>query len=119
MNANAPPYRIISLHIKLTLAFDFVVVSSEAREHRTKTTATAANLSPPPENLVVERMQGKNGSVKRVKSPITATSYSVATLQTATNSFSQDNLIGEGSLGRVYRAEFSNGKVVSHFLVFM
>ncbi|KAL1809145.1 hypothetical protein ACET3Z_026135 [Daucus carota] len=88
-------------------------VSSEAREHRTKTTATAANLSPPPENLVVERMQGKNGSVKRVKSPITATSYSVATLQTATNSFSQDNLIGEGSLGRVYRAEFSNGKLMA------
>lgn len=88
-------------------------VNSEAREHRAKTTATAANLSPPPENLVVERLQGKNGSAKRVKSPITATSYSVATLQTATNSFSQDNLVGEGSLGRVYRAEFSNGKLMA------
>lgn len=94
-------------------------MNSEAREHRAKTTATTANLSPPPENLVVERLQGKNGSTKRVKSPITATSYSVATLQTATNSFSQDNLVGEGSLGRVYRAEFSNGKVILHFLVFM
>lgn len=88
-------------------------VNSEAREHRAKTTATTANLSPAPENLVVERLQGKNGSTKRVKSPITATSYSVATLQTATNSFSQDNLVGEGSLGRVYRAEFPNGKLMA------
>ncbi|KAI8001484.1 Protein STRUBBELIG-RECEPTOR FAMILY 8 [Camellia lanceoleosa] len=31
----------------------------------------------------------------------------------ATNSFSQENLIGEGSLGRVYRGEFPNGKVVA------
>ena len=71
------------------------------------------DLKPPPaEKLMVERVQGKNGSVKRIKSPITATSYTVASLQTATNSFSQEFLIGEGSLGRVYKAEFSNGKVI-------
>ena len=28
-----------------------------------------------------------------------------------TNSFSQENIIGEGALGRVYKAEFPNGKV--------
>lgn len=94
------------------------VVNTEVQEHRIKPTATVADLRPPPsENLVIERMQGKNGSAKRVKSPITATSYSVAALQTATNSFSQENLIGEGSLGRVYRAEFPNGKVFFHFVV--
>lgn len=77
-----------------------------------KPTATVADLRPPPsENLVIDRMQGKSGSMKRVVSPITATSYTVATLQTATNSFGQENLIGEGSLGRVYRADFPNGKV--------
>lgn len=71
------------------------------------------DLKPPPaEKLMVERVQGKNGSVKRIKSPITATSYTVASLQAATNSFSQEFLIGEGSLGRVYKAEFSNGKVI-------
>jgi hypothetical protein len=43
--------------------------------------------------------------------PMTATSYTVAALQVATNSFSQDSLLGEGSLGRVYKAEFPNGKV--------
>ncbi|KAL3820751.1 hypothetical protein ACJIZ3_006656 [Penstemon smallii] len=79
-----------------------------------KSAATVSDLKPPPaENVTVERLQGKNGSLKRVKSPITASSYTVATLQTATNSFSQENIIGEGSLGRVYRAEFSNGKVMA------
>ncbi|KAL0321109.1 UNVERIFIED_CONTAM: protein STRUBBELIG-RECEPTOR FAMILY 8 [Sesamum radiatum] len=42
-----------------------------------------------------------------------ATKSSFAALQTATNSFSQENLIGEGSLGRVYRAEFPNGKIMA------
>uniref|UniRef100_A0A5B6ZV58 Protein kinase domain-containing protein n=1 Tax=Davidia involucrata TaxID=16924 RepID=A0A5B6ZV58_DAVIN len=88
--------------------------NTEMQEPRVKSMATVADLKPPPvEKLVVERMQAKNGSVKRVKSPITATSYTVASLQIATNSFSQENLIGEGSLGRVYRAEFPNGKIMA------
>lgn len=85
----------------------------EMQEQVSKPTAAVADLKPPPaENVTVERLQGKNGSLKRVKSPITASSYTVATLQTATNSFSQENLVGEGSLGRVYRAEFPSGKVI-------
>lgn len=47
------------------------------------------------------------------KSNIAATAFSVADLQAATNSFSQDTLIGEGALGRVYRAEFPNGQVLA------
>ncbi|KAK4386721.1 protein STRUBBELIG-RECEPTOR FAMILY 8 [Sesamum angolense] len=89
-------------------------VNMEMQEQRSKPTASVSDLKPPPaDNLTVERLQGKNGSVKRVKSPITATSYTVAALQTATNSFSQENLIGEGSLGRVYRADFPNGKIMA------
>jgi hypothetical protein len=38
--------------------------------------------------------------------------YTVASLQQYTNSFSQENLIGEGTLGSVYRAELPDGKVV-------
>ena len=82
--------------------------------------SAVTDLKPPPaEILVVDRIHGKNGSgsIKRIKSPITATPYSVATLQTATNSFSQEFLIGEGSLGRVYRAEFPNGKVTFFFFI--
>lgn len=81
-------------------------------EQRVKSVAAVTDLTPPPaEKLVIERV-AKSGSLKKIKSPITATSYTVASLQTATNSFSQEFLIGEGSLGRVYRAEFANGKVI-------
>ncbi|KAG0632415.1 hypothetical protein M758_1G326700 [Ceratodon purpureus] len=52
-----------------------------------------------------------SGTVNR--NNIAATAFSVADLQAATNSFSQDNLIGEGGLGRVYRAEFPNGQVLA------
>ncbi|CAL5345636.1 unnamed protein product [Camellia sinensis] len=91
-----------------------VSTDKEMQEQRMKSTATVAELRPlPAEKLMAERIQGKNGSVKRVKSPITAASYTVASLQTATNSFNQENLIGEGSLGRVYRGEFPNGKIVA------
>ncbi|MFS7950154.1 putative non-specific protein-tyrosine kinase RLK-Pelle-LRR-V family [Helianthus anomalus] len=45
--------------------------------------------------------------------PPDVTSFSVADLQLATNSFSADNLIGEGSIGRVFRAQFEDGKVVA------
>ncbi|KAK9706660.1 hypothetical protein RND81_07G142800 [Saponaria officinalis] len=40
-------------------------------------------------------------------------SFTVASLQQYTNSFSQDNLIGDGTLGSVYRAELPDGKVVA------
>ncbi|KAG6691637.1 hypothetical protein I3843_10G071600 [Carya illinoinensis] len=89
-------------------------VNTEVQEQRLKSMAAVTDLKPPPvENLMGERVQVKNGSVKRIKSPITATSYTVASLQTATNSFSQEFLIGEGSLGRVYKAEFPNGKIMA------
>ncbi|EYU33875.1 hypothetical protein ABFS82_08G152200 [Erythranthe guttata] len=89
-------------------------VDLEMQEQRPKPATSALDLKPPPaENVTVERLQGKNGSIRRMKSPITATSYTVASLQTATNSFSQENLVGEGSLGRVYRSEFSNGKIMA------
>ncbi|XP_010928423.1 protein STRUBBELIG-RECEPTOR FAMILY 8 isoform X1 [Elaeis guineensis] len=85
----------------------------EMREQRLES-ASVTSLKPPPvEKMMVEKVYGKNGSGKKPKVPITATSYTVASLQIATNSFSQDSLLGEGSLGRVYRAEFSNGKVLA------
>lgn len=43
--------------------------------------------------------------------PICAKLYSVAELQVATSSFSKDNLLGQGSLGSVYRAEVPDGEV--------
>ncbi|XP_074270153.1 protein STRUBBELIG-RECEPTOR FAMILY 8-like [Silene latifolia] len=89
-------------------------VNTEVQEQRVVGMPTIVDVkTPPPENVPVDKVYGKNGSLKRLKSPITATSYTVASLQTATNSFSQENIVGEGSLGRVYKAEFSNGKVLA------
>ncbi|XP_031397717.1 protein STRUBBELIG-RECEPTOR FAMILY 8 isoform X1 [Punica granatum] len=90
-------------------------VNTELQEHRVKpASASVIDLRPPPiEKLAAERVQGNNGSMKRVNPPITATSYTVAALQTATNSFSQESLIGEGSLGRVYKGELPNGKTAA------
>ncbi|XWS18170.1 hypothetical protein CRYUN_Cryun32bG0019400 [Craigia yunnanensis] len=83
------------------------------QEQRVKNVAAVIDLKPPSaEKLTVDRMS-KSGSLNRMKSPITATSYTVASLQTATNSFSQEFLIGEGSLGRVYKAEFPNRKTMA------
>ncbi|KAD4889441.1 hypothetical protein R6Q59_037201 [Mikania micrantha] len=74
---------------------------------------SSVNLKPPP----LERHKSFNNddiSAKPPKkAPTNAMSYSIADLQMATNSFSADNLIGEGSTGRVFRAQFEDGKVVA------
>ncbi|XP_063936273.1 protein STRUBBELIG-RECEPTOR FAMILY 8 isoform X3 [Daucus carota subsp. sativus] len=89
-------------------------VNNEGHEQRVKPTPTTLNLtSLSTENLLSHKMQGNNGSVNVVKSPVTATSYNIGSLQGATNSFSQEKLVGEGSLGRVYRGQFHNGKVMA------
>lgn len=53
----------------------------------------------------------KSISRKVSLSSITIPAYTVADLQVATGSFSPDSLIGEGSLGRVYKAKFGDQKV--------
>lgn len=49
-------------------------------------------------------------SVRRSTSIHTA-AYSLADLQSATNNFATANLLGEGSVGRVYKAKYADGKV--------
>ncbi|KAF3678524.1 Protein STRUBBELIG-RECEPTOR FAMILY 1 [Capsicum annuum] len=45
--------------------------------------------------------------------PTSVKSYTIALLQQYTNSFSQDNLLGSGMLGSVYRVELPNGKLLA------
>nr|GMD30036.1 protein STRUBBELIG-RECEPTOR FAMILY 3-like [Ipomoea batatas] len=45
--------------------------------------------------------------------PTSVNSYTIASLQQYTNSFSQDNLIGTGTLGTVYKAELPRGKLLA------
>mgnify|MGYP003701796977 CR=1 FL=1 len=78
----------------------------------------AVSLKPPPK---IERNQSfddddddfsnKPVAKKSNSASVKATVYSVADLQMATDSFNMDNLVGEGTFGRVYRAQFSDGKV--------
>lgn len=71
----------------------------------------------PPSKIELHKSNDENNPkpvVKKVNlSSIRATAYTVADLQVATGSFSADNLVGEGSFGRVYRAQLSDQKVCS------
>lgn len=73
------------------------------------------SLKPPPierhKSFDEDDFSNKPIAKKINATPIKATVYSVADLQIATDSFNIDNLIGEGSFGRVYKAQFSDGKV--------
>uniref|UniRef100_A0A7C8ZSS3 Receptor protein serine/threonine kinase n=1 Tax=Opuntia streptacantha TaxID=393608 RepID=A0A7C8ZSS3_OPUST len=76
------------------------------------------NLKPPPldrHKSFDEEDLSKKPIITKSPTPVpdNVKSYSVADLQMATGSFSAENLIGEGSIGRVYRAQFDDGKVVS------
>ena len=74
---------------------------------------------PPPlttESVLVEPTSFRKGANfnPRKKSPVPPTfakTFTIASLQQYTNSFSQDNLIGLGMLGTVYKAELPDGKV--------
>ncbi|KAL1368225.1 hypothetical protein HN51_022365 [Arachis hypogaea] len=90
------------------------------------TTAVDESLQIPPFNsaslLVPRRLPSqnhkKNGETRRSfseREKVTGRTkvYTVAEIQLITNSFSEDNLLGEGSLGPVYRAEFPDGKVLA------
>jgi hypothetical protein len=84
----------------------------EVRNNNHANDAVTTSVLQPTGKITADRIHGRNGSTsKNMKIPVTATSYTVAALQVATNSFCQDSLLGEGSLGRVYKADFPNGKV--------
>ncbi|KAK7275479.1 hypothetical protein RIF29_16598 [Crotalaria pallida] len=80
--------------------------------------AAPINLKPPPldrhKSADEDDFSNKPIAVKKtVKAPANVKSYSIADLQIATGSFSVDQLLGEGSFGRVYRAHFDDGKVLA------
>lgn len=94
-------------------------VQNENQEEEANTGLEEVSIKPPPiekykapVNLPLEKPAWKP-PVKAPKEPIAATAYTVAALQQFTNSFGRDNLIGEGSLGRVYRAELPDGKLLA------
>ncbi|KAL5715626.1 hypothetical protein ACHQM5_017420 [Ranunculus cassubicifolius] len=50
---------------------------------------------------------------KNLNLPSSLTPFTIASLQQYTNSFSQDNLLGGGMLGSVYKAELPDGKLLA------
>lgn len=92
------------------------IQTSSTANTKTFETSASINLRPPPidrnKSFDEDDFSGKPVVTKKANTaPINAALYSVADLQMATDSFSAENLIGEGSLGRVYRAQFDDGKV--------
>ncbi|KAM1208469.1 hypothetical protein ACFX13_014490 [Malus domestica] len=55
----------------------------------------------------------RKSSSDKYKYPVRAKRYTVAELQLATNSFSEENFLGEGSLGSVYKAVFPDGQTLA------
>ncbi|XP_074303593.1 protein STRUBBELIG-RECEPTOR FAMILY 6-like [Silene latifolia] len=94
------------------------VHSSSSINTTTLDAVATINLKPPPldrhKSFDNEDFSNKT-TVTKVPTPVPGNvkSYSIADLQMATASFSSENLIGEGSIGRVYRAQFENGKVLA------
>ncbi|KAG2411308.1 hypothetical protein I3760_Q012600 [Carya illinoinensis] len=75
------------------------------------------HLTPPPPlplhhllHLLLRRMKLPS---KTLYPPTRAKSFTIASLQQYTNSFSQENFIGEGMLGTVYRAQLPDGKLLA------
>lgn len=90
------------------------IASMEAIE-----TPTVVSLRPPPinthksiggdeisEKLIVPQKKTRTAERKVVQ-------FSIEDVQIATDSFGLENLIGDGSIGSVYRAHFDSGKVIS------
>ncbi|CAM6037987.1 unnamed protein product [Sphagnum compactum] len=84
-------------------------------EKTTSRASAAVQIPKTPPSLKSISEKGASGRSIPGKGPkmvmMAATAFSVGDLQTATNSFAQENLIGEGSLSRVYRGDFPNGQV--------
>ncbi|PHT52921.1 Protein STRUBBELIG-RECEPTOR FAMILY 2 [Capsicum baccatum] len=67
----------------------------------------------PPAPTMTLKMSNRRSFSKKCKIPICAKVYTVAELQLATNNFSPVNLLGEGTLGSVYRADFPDGQILA------
>lgn len=97
------------------------VHSSSSINTTTLDTVPSVTLKPPPldrsKSFDDEDLSNKPvlPVVSKIPTPVpdNVKSYSIADLQMATSSFSVENLIGEGSIGRVYRAVFDDGKVLA------
>lgn len=74
--------------------------------------------TPPVQKVIVKptvptKLPTQKPSTKSPNRTISAKSFTIASLQQHTNSFSPDNLLGSGMLGSVYRAQLPSGKLLA------
>ncbi|ERN12580.1 hypothetical protein AMTR_s00025p00216900 [Amborella trichopoda] len=89
--------------------------SSSSITMKTLQNSSSMALKPPPSDRLKsfnETDFANKFNAKRSNTPISAISYSFPDLQKATGSFGANHLIGEGSVGRVYKAQFADGKLM-------
>ncbi|XP_062189833.1 protein STRUBBELIG-RECEPTOR FAMILY 7-like [Phragmites australis] len=92
------------------------IISTIGKEELQKT--VSMSLKPPTKIDLHKSFDENNTTSKSITrkvslSSITIPAYTVADLQVATDNFSPDSLIGEGSYGRVYKAKISDLKVLA------
>lgn len=89
--------------------------SSSSITARALQTSPSIGFRPPPSDRIKSFKDKEFESNKGVKrsSSFHVTCYPLADLQTAAGNFATGRLLGEGSLGRVYRAKYADGKVCS------
>ncbi|XP_045795282.1 protein STRUBBELIG-RECEPTOR FAMILY 2-like [Trifolium pratense] len=115
-NLNHSESNDISLHSHPTSA-SIVVSSSELDDVPLLPPVDVAPLLGPmrflyPRHNNVEEASRRSFS-KRVRSNGRTKIYTIGELQLATNYFNEGNLLGEGSLGPVYKAKFPDGKILA------
>ncbi|KAF3780085.1 STRUBBELIG-RECEPTOR FAMILY 3 protein [Nymphaea thermarum] len=105
LDANlAPPTAHVAAHDNEAVLLE-VVSESEKQNH-------LASVIPPTTNVVSQQLS-KSKPRKPLRPVSDVVSYTISDLQQFTNSFGQDNFIGEGSLGSVYFAEIPDGKMLA------
>ncbi|KAL0341731.1 UNVERIFIED_CONTAM: protein STRUBBELIG-RECEPTOR FAMILY 5 [Sesamum calycinum] len=77
-------------------------------------TSSSIRLKHPPSDHPKSFNNNENTNLMNVRSSsIHVAPYPLAELQSATGNFATGRLLGEGSIGRVYRAKYADGKVLA------
>lgn len=74
------------------------------------------HIPPPP--VRIDKTARRNSFSATCQYPAYAKLFSAAELQLATDNFTEENLLGEGPLGSVYRAKLPDGQVYLLFSIF-
>ncbi|XP_019418905.1 PREDICTED: protein STRUBBELIG-RECEPTOR FAMILY 3-like isoform X2 [Lupinus angustifolius] len=98
------------------ISLKIVSATSESNDGGIGGSSKLPSLQPPPSpptNIPAEVIFNPPIPSKATEGHGSIMAYTVALLQQYTNSFSQENYIGEGTLGPVYRAELPDGKLLA------